>query len=108
MGPLLITHNLLALGAVLCHGGRALVSLPWWHLAVILCPRCLCLQCPFSWSGGTWSPSGTLATFCLGRGCSPPAARPGDAGVPLLRCPGPELCPRGSVLWHVVGTARLE
>lgn len=83
------------------------LPLPWWHLAVILCPRCPCLQRPFPWSGGTWSPPSALATLCLGRGCSPTTAPPGGTGVPLVWCHGPVLCPSGWVLRHVAGTARL-
>lgn len=103
-GPTLITHNLLALGAIpSAHGGRAPVSLslPWWPLAVILCPRCPCMQHLSPWSGGTCSPPSAVGPRCPGRGCSPTAARPGATGaLPLPRAVpqglGPLACGRRS------------
>lgn len=47
------------------------LSLPWWHLAVILCPRCPCLQCAFPRCGGTWSPP-VLWLLCAGAEAAPP------------------------------------
>lgn len=90
------------------YGGHVLVSLPWWHLAVILCPRCPCLQRPFACSGGTWSPLSVLATCCLGGGCCPTAAPLQPVRVPLgatgvgsrpravPQCLGPLACGRHS------------